>query len=50
MNERFRIYRISDFGFEISDLPAVSPAFKSEILALSEVEGVHPKSEIHGLV
>jgi len=29
---------ISDFGFEISDLPAVSPAFKSEI--------VHPKSEI----
>jgi two-component system LytT family response regulator len=29
---------ISDFRFEISDLPAVSPAFKSEI--------AHPKSEI----
>ncbi len=29
---------ISDFGFEISDLPADSPVIKSEI--------VHPKSEI----
>jgi len=32
-------YSISDFGFEISDLPADSLAFQSEI--------VHPKSEIH---
>jgi len=34
----FGYTRISDVGFEISDLPAVSPAFKFEI--------VHPKSEI----
>jgi hypothetical protein len=34
----FGFTKISDVGFEISDLPAVSPVFKSEI--------VHPKSEI----
>jgi len=31
----FGFLGMSDFGFEISDLPADSPAFKSEI--------VHPK-------